>query len=64
MAKTEKAETTAKTWDTTVKLGAIDEANCIEIGAVVVAINKASGEVTLRTSSEKPPHGRSLEVVA
>jgi len=63
-AKSEEATTEApKFWDTTVKLGAIEEASYAAIGAVVVAVDRGSGEVTLRSSSEKQPHGRSREVV-
>lgn len=61
MAKTE-TKPVEKQWDTTVKLGAIEEANYATVGAVVVAVNKSSGELTLRTPGEKQPYGRSLEV--
>lgn len=58
---TPNALMTKKHWHTTVKLGAIEEANYAEIGDVVVAVNKASGELTLQRVCEKQPHGRSLE---
>lgn len=60
MAK--KDDVRAKNWDTTVKLGAIEEAHYVAIGATVVAIDKATGELTLRTTGEAQPHGRSREV--
>jgi len=50
-------------WDTTLKLGAIEEATYAVVGAVVVAVNLASGELTLRTTAEVQPHGRAREVV-
>lgn len=54
--------TFAKQWDTTLKLGAIEEANYATLGAVVVGIDRATGELTLRSPSEHQPHGRSREV--
>lgn len=52
----------AKLWDTTVKLGSIEEARKCSVGAVVVAVDFASGEVTLRAESVNPTHERSVEV--
>ncbi|MGL4444249.1 MAG: hypothetical protein ACRCU1_11525 [Alsobacter sp.] len=49
-------------WDTTVKLGAIEEAKFIAVGAIVSAVDTACGEVTIRTYAMKQPHGRSIEV--
>ncbi len=46
-------------WDTTVKLGAIEEASYLEPGDVVVAVDRAAGEVTVRRVCEKAPYGRS-----
>lgn len=48
-------------WDTTIKLGSIEEATYAAIGAVVVAVDKSTGEVTLRSMAETQPHGRSRE---
>lgn len=65
MAKTKVEEETTELappvpkWDTTLKLGAIEEANYAEPGDVVVAVNKASGELTLRRACPEPPYGRS-----
>lgn len=60
-AVTERKLPVAAQWDTTVKLGSIEEAKYAEVGAIVVAVNTASGELTLRTVAEKQPHGRSQE---
>lgn len=45
-------------YDTTVKLGAIEEAQFLEEGDVVVKVDRASGEVTMRGPKQ---HGRSTE---
>jgi hypothetical protein len=59
MAKTKTEETEApKLWDTTVKLGAIEEALYLQEGDVVVKVDRASGEVTVRGTKQ---HGRSQE---
>ncbi len=58
-----KATKSEKAWDTTVKLGAIEEAQYVALGAVVSKIDKATGEITLRTVGERQPHGRSAEVI-
>jgi len=50
-------------WDTTIKLGAIEESKCVQAGDIVVAVNTASGELTVRRMCEKAPHGRSTEPV-
>jgi hypothetical protein len=68
MAKKETEETTETTepkvghvplWQTTVKLGAIDEAKYAQPGDVVVAVNTASGELTLQRACKDAPYGRS-----
>ncbi len=45
-------------WDTTVKLGAIEETNYLQEGDVVVKVDRSCGEVTLRGPKQ---HGRSTE---
>jgi hypothetical protein len=68
MAKKETEEATevksepTKAWDTTLKLGAIEEANYAILGATVVKVDKASGEVTLRSVAPKQPCARAQEV--
>lgn len=60
MAKvTEEQQQSVPQWDTNVKLGAIEEANYVAVGDVVVGIDRASGEIVLRG---KQQHGRSREV--
>jgi hypothetical protein len=46
-----------KEWDTTIKLASIEEASFVVLGAVVHAVDRASGEVTIRSATfggEKP----------
>jgi hypothetical protein len=64
MAKKETEEMTEEAkpmpkWQTTVKLGAIDEAKYAQPGDVVVAVNTASGELTLERACKDAPYGRS-----
>jgi protein involved in polysaccharide export with SLBB domain len=56
--KSDLTETLTQFYDTTVKLGAIEEAQFLQEGDVVVKVDRASGEVTVRGPVQ---HARSTE---
>jgi hypothetical protein len=51
----------AKKWETGVKLGSIEEAQFVELGAVVISVDRASGQIVLRSEKAEKPNLRAVE---